>query len=81
MSSSSCDSNNGTSCEICDGESLAIILALYWVIYLVINALIFAGALYALRKYFANVKVPRKDTKKQRSILRTDSQMGLINKH
>ncbi|CAF0857441.1 unnamed protein product [Didymodactylos carnosus] len=51
MSSSNSSCSTG-SCEICDGENLAVILALYWVIYLVINALIFAGALYALRKCF-----------------------------
>ena len=38
------------STEVCDGENLAIILALYWVVYLIINAVIFAAAMYALRK-------------------------------
>ena len=46
------------STEVCQGENLAIILALYWVVYLLINAMIFAAAMYALRKCFEKVKLP-----------------------
>ncbi|CAF1580513.1 unnamed protein product, partial [Rotaria magnacalcarata] len=41
-----------TATEVCDGENLAIILSLYWVIYLVLNAVIFAVAMYALNRFF-----------------------------
>lgn len=44
--------------DVCQGENLAIILALYWVVYLLINAVIFAAAMYALRKCFDKVKLP-----------------------
>lgn len=44
--------------EVCQGENLAIILALYWVVYLLINAVIFAAVMYALRKFFDKVKLP-----------------------
>lgn len=44
--------------EVCQGENLAIILALYWVVYLLINAVIFAAIMYALRKCFDKVKLP-----------------------
>lgn len=46
------------STEVCQGENLAIILSLYWVVFLLINAVIFAAAMYALRKCFDKVKLP-----------------------
>jgi hypothetical protein len=45
-----------SSTDVCDGENLAIILALYWVVYLIINAVILAAAMYALRKCLNNDK-------------------------
>ncbi|CAF2917436.1 unnamed protein product [Rotaria sp. Silwood2] len=64
-----------TSTEVCDGENLAIILALYWVLYLVINAVIFSVAMYALNRCFNGGKSP--DPKKKdkfQSVSRQSSQ-------
>src|SRR5438132_13616237 len=52
-----------SSTEVCDGDNLAIILVLYWVVYLIINALIFAAAMYALRKCFDKIKFPGGNSK------------------
>jgi hypothetical protein len=72
-----------SSTDICDGENLAIILALYWVVYLIINAVIFAVAMYALRKCFDKVKIPdgkSKDNKERHNVSRTSSRMSLISR-
>ncbi len=75
-------STQATSTEICDGENLAIILALYWVVYLIINAVIFAAVMYGLRKCFDNVKVPGGKQKgadtPERSLSRASSKRSLI---
>jgi hypothetical protein len=68
--------------EICDGENLAIILALYWVVFLIINAVIFAVAMYALRKCLDNVKLPggKSKEKKQENVSRTNSRTSLVSR-
>ena len=70
------------STEVCDGENLAIILALYWVVYLIINAVIFAAAMYALRKCFNGMKGSSKKDKdkKETSVSRTSSRMSLVSR-
>ena len=45
-----------SSLDSCDGDNLALLLGLYWVVYLIINAVIFAAAMYALRKCFEKPK-------------------------
>ncbi len=74
-----------SSTEICDGDNLAIILALYWVVYLIINAVIFAAVMYDLRKYFENGKLPVGKNKKKDDFEAspTNSRMSLVsrNKH
>jgi len=72
-----------TSSDICDGENLAIILALYWVVYLIINAVIFAAAMYALRKCFDKVKIPggkNKDEPERHDVSRTSSRVSLVSR-
>jgi hypothetical protein len=69
-----------SSTEICDGENLAIILALYWVVYLIINAVIFAVAMYALRKCLNKVKLPGQTSKGKgdQAVSRTSSRLSLV---
>lgn len=69
-----------SSTEVCDGENLAIILALYWVVYLIINAVIFAAAMYALRKCFDNNKRPKhkKTDRGKSSVSRSSSRIQFI---
>ncbi|CAF1110979.1 unnamed protein product [Rotaria sordida] len=73
-----------TSTEVCDGENLAIILALYWVVYLIINAVIFAVAMYALNRCFNGGGSPdNKKKDKNQSVDRQNSQSsraGLISR-
>ncbi|UJR20859.1 hypothetical protein I4U23_023969 [Adineta vaga] len=67
--------------EVCDGENLAIILALYWVVYMLINAIIFAGAMYALQQYLekSNGSFPSKSHGKRRhSTSRASSSISLV---
>ncbi|CAF1160984.1 unnamed protein product [Rotaria sp. Silwood1] len=64
-----------TSTEVCDGENLAIILALYWVLYLIINAVVFAVAMYALNRCITGGKTPdHKKKDKIHSVARQSSQ-------
>jgi len=72
-----------SSTEVCDGDNLAIILALYWVVYLIINAVIFAAAMYALRKCFDSVKLPGHKNKTKgdpASVSRTGSGVSLVSR-
>lgn len=77
-----------TSTDVCDGDNLAIILALYWVVYLVINAVVFAGIMYGLRKCFDKVKLPggkskekEKEREKERSnVSRASSRVSLVSR-
>jgi hypothetical protein len=46
-----------SSTDVGDGEDRAIKLALYSIVYLIINAVIFAAAIYPLGKYFDQVKL------------------------
>ena len=72
-----------SSTDICDGENLAIILALYWVVYLIINAVIFAAAMYALRKCFDKVKLPggkSTDDTARPNVSRTSSRVSLVSR-
>jgi hypothetical protein len=71
-----------SSTEICDGENLAIILALYWVVYLIINAVIFAAIMYALRKCFEKVKIPghKSKDKEEPVVSRTHSRASLVSR-
>lgn len=72
-----------TSTEVCDGENLAIILALYWVIYLICNAVIFAGVMYGLRKCLGNdnsKKSKAPDDPTRPSVSRASSQRSLISR-
>jgi hypothetical protein len=71
-----------SSAEVCEGENLAIILALYWVVYLIINAVIFAAAMYALRKCFDKVKIPGGKSKKKdgSEVSRTNSRISLVSR-
>lgn len=73
-------STAAASTEVCDGENLAIILALYWVVYLIINAVIFAAVMYALRKCFAKESASdQTKTNKVRSPpSRTSSRRSLV---
>jgi hypothetical protein len=68
--------------EVCDGENLAIILALYWVVYLIINGVIFAVAMYALRKFFDKIKLPGGKNKKKDNLQasRANSRISLISR-
>ena len=69
-----------SSTDVCDGENLAIILALYWVVYLIINAVIFAAAMYALRKCFDGIKRPghKNRDRGHSNASRTSSRIGLV---
>jgi hypothetical protein len=69
-----------SSVDICDGDNLAIILALYWVVYLIINAVMFGAAMYALRKCFEKAKHPGNKNKDRGRHLasRTSSRMSLV---
>jgi hypothetical protein len=72
-----------SSTEVCDGDNLAIILALYWVVYLIINAVIFAAAMYALRKCFDSVKLPDHKNKAKgdsAAVSRTGSGVSLVSR-
>lgn len=70
-----------SSTEVCEGENLAIILALYWVVYLIINAVIFAAAMYALRKCFDKIKLPsNKDKGDPNAVSRTSSRISLVSR-
>ncbi|CAF3395221.1 unnamed protein product [Rotaria sp. Silwood1] len=71
-----------SSTEVCDGENLAITLALYWVVYLIINAAIFAVAMYVLRRCFHNVKLPggKYKMKEEHNVSRTNSRMSLVSR-
>lgn len=75
-------STESSSTEVCDGENLAIILALYWVVYLIINAVIFAAAMYALRKCFDKIKLPggKSKNKDELQVSRTNSRMSLVSR-
>ncbi|CAF2403786.1 unnamed protein product [Rotaria sp. Silwood2] len=70
---------------VCDGENLTVILALYCVVYLITNAVIFAVAMYTLRRCFDNVKLPGEKSKKkeEHTASRTNSRKSLVsrNKH
>jgi hypothetical protein len=44
--------------EVCSGSNLALLLGLYWVAYMVINAVVFAGAMYGLQQCLEKVKFP-----------------------
>ncbi|CAF1131447.1 unnamed protein product [Adineta steineri] len=72
--------------EVCDGESLAIILGLYWVVYMVINAVVFAGAMYALQQCLEKKNTPggagkaRARSRPSYNDSRASSQIGLIPK-
>ena len=78
-------STDSGSTQICDGDNLAIILALYWLVYLIINAVIFAAVLYALRECFIGVNSSgHKNKDRDRSPpSRTNSRRSLIsnNRH
>jgi len=80
----SSDNTTSSSDEVCDGDNLAIILALYWVVYLIINAVIFAVAMYALRKLFGSIKLPvHKNTKERVSfagVSRSSSRLSLVSR-
>ena len=71
-----------SSTEVCDGENLAIILALYWVIYLIVNAVIFAAAMYAIRRCCEAKKETGKrnkgDVAVRPNVSRASSQRSLI---
>lgn len=71
-----------TSTEVCDGENLAIILALYWVIYLIVNAIIFAAAMYGIRRCCEAKKETGKrnkgDVAVRPNVSRASSQRSLI---
>jgi len=72
-----------SSTEVCDGENLAIILALYWIVYLIINAVIFSVAMYALRKFFDGIKLPSHKTKTKgdsAAVSRTGSGVSLVSR-
>lgn len=71
-----------SSTEVCDGENLAIILALYWVVYLIINAVIFAAAMYGLRKCFDKIKLPSGKSKEKNDfqVSRTNSRISLVSR-
>jgi hypothetical protein len=69
-----------SSVDSCDGENLALLLGLYWIVYLIINAVIFAAAMYALRKCFEKPKHPdhKHKNKRRPSGSRTSSRMSLV---
>jgi hypothetical protein len=71
-----------SSTEVCDGDNLAIMLALYWVVFLIINAVIFAVAMYALRKFFDKAKLPGGKGKKKDEVevSRTNSRISLVSR-
>jgi hypothetical protein len=71
-----------SSTEICDGDNLAIILALYWVVYLIINAVVFAAIMYALRKCLENAKLPghKSKDKGDLNVSRTNSRVSLVSR-
>ena len=71
-----------SSTEVCDGENLAIILALYWVVYLIINAVVFAAIMYALRKCFEKSKIPgtKSKDKEDPTVSRTNSRISLVSR-
>jgi fatty acid desaturase len=75
-------SSSSSTTEVCDGDNLAILLALYWVVYLIINAVIFAAAMYALRRCFDKIKLPgHKDKDKvDHNESRTSSRISLVSR-
>jgi hypothetical protein len=74
-------SSSGSAIEVCDGENLAIILGLYWVVYMIINAIIFAAAMYALQQCVEGAKRPgHKSHDKGDAVSRTNSRMSLVSR-
>lgn len=72
---------SASSTEVCDGENLAIILAIYWIVYLIINAVIFAVAMYALRRCFSSDKPSDEKSKSKRDdVSRSSSRMSLVSR-
>lgn len=78
----SMSSSGSSTTDVCDGENLAIILSLYWVLYLIINALIFAVAMYALNRCFNSKKgddYKKTDTRGE-SVSRQSSRASLVSR-
>ena len=71
--------------EVCDGENLAIILAIYWVVYMLINAIIFAGAMYILQQFLekknSNHTGRKHDKRRRHSTSRASSSISLVSGH
>jgi len=80
MSTTTTQSSSTT--EVCDGENLAIILALYWIVYLIINAVIFAVAMFMIRTFFDKIKLPggKSKMKDGSEISRTNSRLSLVSR-
>jgi len=70
--------------EVCSGENLALLLGIYWVAYMVINAVVFAGAMYALQQCLEKGTFPGTrggggaKAKKDPNISRTSSRVSLV---
>ncbi len=73
--------------EVCSGSNLALLLGLYWVAYMVINAVVFAGAMYALQQCLEKGTFPgargsggrdRVKGDKDSNVSRTGSRVSLV---
>ena len=73
-------STQATSTELCNGDSLASMLGIFWAIYLVANAAVFAGAIYGLRQFLEKRQGAgsKGKVKPRTSISRESSQKSLI---